>query len=102
MATIKRAIGTINYRSVDEGLPTEFGGIAAVVDTVTDLRFFEEKMERGRSMSAVKNDKIVNGKLMKPLDKKLQIVNKYSKKRVGSADEEKKKRSLSRKKSSGF
>jgi hypothetical protein len=59
-------------------------------------------MERGRSMSAVKNDKIVNGKLMKPLDKKLQIVNKYSKKRVGSADEEKKKRSLSRKKSSGF
>ena len=53
-------------------------------------------------MSAVKNDKIVNGKLMKPLDKKLQIVNKYSKKRVGSADEEKKKRSLTRKKSSGF
>ena len=47
MEKIKRAIGTINYRSVDDGLPTEFGGIAAVVETVTDLRFFEEKIEKG-------------------------------------------------------
>ena len=47
MEKIRRAIGTINYRSVDDGLPTEFGGVAAVVDTVTDLRFFEEKIERG-------------------------------------------------------
>ena len=56
MEKIKRAIGTINYRSVDEGLPTEFGGIAAVVDTVTDLRFFEEKIERGAFDKALEDD----------------------------------------------
>ncbi len=56
METIKRALGTINYRAVDEGMPTEFGGIAAVVDSVTDLRYFEEKIERGAFESVLEDD----------------------------------------------
>jgi HK97 family phage prohead protease len=56
METIKRAIGTINYRSEGEAMPKEFGGIAAVVDTVTDLRFFEEKIERGAFDQVLEDD----------------------------------------------
>ena len=56
MEKIKRAIGTINYRSEGDTMPTEFGGIAAVIDSVTDLRFFEEKIERGAFDDAINDD----------------------------------------------
>jgi HK97 family phage prohead protease len=56
LETIKRALGTINYRSDDDKLPTEFGGVAAVVDSVTDLRYFEEKIERGAFDKVLQDD----------------------------------------------
>ena len=56
MEIIKRAIGSINYRSEGEEMPKEFGGIAAVVNTVTDLRFFEEKIEPGAFDDAINDD----------------------------------------------
>jgi hypothetical protein len=54
-----------------------------------------DKVSRGRSLSALKNDKIINGKLMRPLEGKLQA------KSTKRADEEKKKRSLSKKSNKG-
>lgn len=56
MEKIKRALGTINYRSEGEDMPKEFGGIAAVVDTVTDLRYFEEKIEKGAFDNVLEDD----------------------------------------------
>jgi hypothetical protein len=52
------------------------------------------KIDRGRSMSALKSETIVNGKLLKPVDKKLQIAK--SRERVRTPVEEKKIRSLSK------
>ena len=51
-----RAIGSINYRAVGDGMPKEFGGIAAVVDVTTDLKYFEERILRGAFDNALKKD----------------------------------------------
>ena len=56
MEIIKRAIGQINYRSEGEGMPEEFGGIAAVVNSTTDLRFFEERIEPGAFENVLEDD----------------------------------------------
>jgi HK97 family phage prohead protease len=51
-----RAIGSINYRATGDGMPKEFGGIAAVVDTTTDLGYFEERIVRGAFDNALKKE----------------------------------------------
>ena len=51
-----RAIGSINYRAVGDGMPKEFGGIAAVVDVTTDLKYFEERILKGAFDNALKKD----------------------------------------------
>ena len=56
MEIIKRAIGQINYRSEGEKMPEEFGGIAAVVNSTTDLRFFEERIEPGAFENVLEDD----------------------------------------------
>jgi len=57
MEIIKRAIGEIKYRSEGDNMPEEFGGIAAVVNSTTDLRFFEERIEPG-AFDEVLNDDV--------------------------------------------
>lgn len=39
--------GTVIARSEGENMPKEIGGIAAVINSVTDLGYFEEVIERG-------------------------------------------------------
>ncbi len=39
--------GTVHTRAEGEGMPKEIGGIAAVINSVTDLGYFEEVIERG-------------------------------------------------------
>ena len=39
--------GSVHARSIGDGMPKEIGGIAAVVNSVTDLGYFEEVIERG-------------------------------------------------------
>ena len=39
--------GTVHARAIGDGMPKEIGGIAAVVNSVTDLGYFEEVIERG-------------------------------------------------------
>ncbi len=34
--------GTVHARAIGDGMPKEIGGIAAVVNSVTDLGYFEE------------------------------------------------------------
>ena len=53
----KRTItGTINYRAVGDAMPTELGGIAAVVNSVTDLGYFEEVIAAGAFDNALQKD----------------------------------------------
>ena len=57
MEIIKRAIGEVKYRAAEgDAMPSEFGGIAAVVDSTTDLRFFEERIERGAFDNVLNDD----------------------------------------------
>ena len=39
--------GTVHTRAEGEGMPKEIGGIAAVINSVTDLGYFEEVIEAG-------------------------------------------------------
>jgi hypothetical protein len=39
--------GSVHARAIGDGMPKEIGGIAAVVNSVTDLGYFEEVIERG-------------------------------------------------------
>ena len=48
--------GTVNFRAVGEGMPTEVGGIAAVVNSVTDLGYFEEVIMTGAFDNALSKD----------------------------------------------
>lgn len=48
--------GTIEYRAVGDGMPTELGGIAAVVNSVTDLGYFEEVIAPGAFDYALQKD----------------------------------------------
>lgn len=53
----KRTItGTINYRANGDAMPTELGGIAAVVNSVTDLGYFEEVIAAGAFDNALQKD----------------------------------------------
>lgn len=53
----KRTItGTINYRAEGEGMPTQLGGIAAVVNSATDLGYFEEVIAPGAFDYALSKD----------------------------------------------
>lgn len=49
-----RYTGSIQYRAEGENMPNEFGGIAAVVGVTTDLKYFEERIERGAFDNALK------------------------------------------------
>jgi len=40
--------GTVIARAEGEGMPKVIGGIAAVINSVTDLGYFEEVIEAGR------------------------------------------------------
>lgn len=51
-----RVLGSVNYRAEGENMPKQFGGIAAVVDVTTDLKYFEERIERGAFDNALKKD----------------------------------------------
>lgn len=48
--------GTVNYRAVGDGMPLEVGGIAAVVNSVTDLGYFEEVILTGAFNEALAKD----------------------------------------------
>ena len=48
--------GTVNYRSEGEGMPKEIGGIAAVINSVTDLGYFEEVIMAGAFDNALSKD----------------------------------------------
>ena len=53
----KRTItGTINYRAEGENMPTQLGGIAAVVNSSTDLGYFEEVIAPGAFDYALSKD----------------------------------------------
>lgn len=53
----KRTItGTINYRAEGDNMPKELGGIAAVVNSVTDLGYFEEVIAPGAFDNALQKD----------------------------------------------
>jgi uncharacterized protein len=48
--------GTVIARSEGENMPKEIGGIAAVINSVTDLGYFEEVIERGAFDNALNKD----------------------------------------------
>ena len=48
--------GTVNYRADGEGMPKEIGGIAAVINSVTDLAYFEEVIMAGAFDNALSKD----------------------------------------------
>lgn len=48
--------GTVIARSEGENMPKEIGGIAAVINSVTDLGYFEEVIERGAFDYALSKD----------------------------------------------
>ena len=48
--------GTVNYREDGEGMPKEIGGIAAVINSVTDLGYFEEVIMAGAFDNALNKD----------------------------------------------
>lgn len=48
--------GTVNYRVAGDGMPSEVGGIAAVVNSVTDLGYFEEVITTGAFDNALSQD----------------------------------------------
>ena len=48
--------GTVNYREDSEGMPKEIGGIAAVINSVTDLGYFEEVIMAGAFDNALSKD----------------------------------------------
>ena len=48
--------GTVNYRADGEGMPKEIGGIAAVINSVTDLGYFEEVIMAGAFDNALSKD----------------------------------------------
>jgi HK97 family phage prohead protease len=48
--------GTVNYRDNGEGMPKEIGGIAAVINSVTDLGYFEEVIMAGAFDNALSKD----------------------------------------------
>jgi uncharacterized protein len=48
--------GTVIARSEGENMPKEIGGIAAVINSVTDLGYFEEVIERGAFDNALSKD----------------------------------------------
>lgn len=48
--------GTVNYRAAGDGMPLEVGGIAAVVNSVTDLGYFEEVIMAGAFDNALSKD----------------------------------------------
>ena len=53
----KRTItGTIEYRAEGDAMPKELGGIAAVVNSVTDLGYFEEVIAPGAFDYALQKD----------------------------------------------
>jgi HK97 family phage prohead protease len=48
--------GTVNYREDGEGMPKEIGGIAAVINSVTDLGYFEEVIMAGAFDNALNKE----------------------------------------------
>ena len=48
--------GTVIARSEGENMPKEIGGIAAVINSVTDLGYFEEVIERGAFDNALNKE----------------------------------------------
>lgn len=48
--------GSINHRAVGDAMPTELGGIAAVVNSVTDLGYCEESITAGAFTNALAKD----------------------------------------------
>jgi HK97 family phage prohead protease len=48
--------GTVHTREDGEGMPKEIGGIAAVINSATDLGYFEEVIERGAFDNALSKD----------------------------------------------
>lgn len=48
--------GTVIARSEGENMPKEIGGIAAVINSVTDLGYFEEVIEKGAFDNALSKD----------------------------------------------
>jgi HK97 family phage prohead protease len=48
--------GTVHTRSEGDGMPQEIGGIAAVINSVTDLGYFEEVIERGAFDNALNKE----------------------------------------------
>jgi HK97 family phage prohead protease len=48
--------GTVIARSEDENMPKEIGGIAAVINSVTDLGYFEEVIEQGAFDNALSKE----------------------------------------------
>jgi len=48
--------GTVHARATGEGMPTEIGGIAAVVNSVTDLGMFEEVILTGAFDNALSGE----------------------------------------------
>lgn len=50
-----RKFGTIEKRAVVDGVefPDKFGGVAAVVDTITDMGWYEERISKGAFDSAL-------------------------------------------------
>jgi HK97 family phage prohead protease len=48
--------GTVHVRAVGDGMPSEVGGIAAVVNSVTDLGMFEEVILPGAFDNALSKD----------------------------------------------
>jgi HK97 family phage prohead protease len=48
--------GTVHTRSEGDGMPKEIGGIAAVINSVTDLGYFEEVIERGAFDNALNKE----------------------------------------------
>ena len=48
--------GTVHTRADGEGMPKEIGGIAAVINSVTDLGYFEEVIMPGAFDNALSKD----------------------------------------------
>ena len=48
--------GTVHARAIGDGMPKEIGGIAAVVNSVTDLGYFEEVITPGAFDYALSRD----------------------------------------------
>jgi HK97 family phage prohead protease len=48
--------GTVHTREDGEGMPKEIGGIAAVINSATDLGYFEEVIERGAFDNALNKE----------------------------------------------